>query len=34
MKFDVLTVMLRKNRGYWDVMLWLLVNSYWYFRGA
>jgi len=33
-KFDVLTVMLRKSRGYWDVMPWLLVNSYRYFRGA
>jgi hypothetical protein len=33
-KFDVLTAMLRKNHGFWDVMPWLLVNSYRYFGGA
>lgn len=33
-KFDVLTVMMRKDWGFWDVMPQLLVKSYWCFRAA
>jgi hypothetical protein len=33
-KFDLLTVVLKKNRGFLDVTPWQLVNSYLCFRGA